>query len=66
MTLQYVLLFLHGIDSWGNGIPPTRGSTSHGQGVAICQQYTLRIQFRLNEANILLYGGSLFFSYIVD
>jgi len=66
MALQYSLLFPYGTDSWGRGIPFARGSISNNQGVTICQYYAFRIQFRSNEANILLCGGRLFLQFIVD
>jgi len=60
MALQYPLLFSYGTNSRGLGIPLARGSISNSKGMTICQYYAFRIQFRLNEANILLHGGKLF------
>ena len=60
IALQYPLLCLYGTNNWGMGIAFARGSTSNSPGVMICQHYAFRIQFQLNEANILLRGGRLF------
>ena len=66
MTLYYPLLFPYGTYSWGMGIPLARGLTSNSQGLTICQYYVFRIQFHLNQANILLLGGGLFLQFIAD
>jgi len=66
MALQYPLLFLFAIDGWVCGIPLAEGSSNHCEGVTLLQYYAFRIQFRVNEVNILLRGGRLCLQFVVD
>ena len=66
MALQYPLLFPFGTDGWVRGIPLAEGSTNRREGITLLRYYAYRIQFRVNEVNILLQGGRLFLQFIVD
>ena len=66
MALQYPLLFPFGTDGWVRGSPSTESSSNRREGVTLLQYYAFRIQFRVDEVNILLRGGRLFLQFVVD